>query len=148
MRDEFQIPEAIYVSTRNVPKTKTRKGFLRKYYEEGAPATYHDEELSRIQTPGGKNRSVTDLVALVRSRFKKTSINATLRILRELQQDGALHLVWCTKINKVVVRRASSSTFVSGYSRRNYLNTEGRDGLSLAKAYAIATEETGTEDSL
>lgn len=144
------IPEKLYISTDIIPKTRTRKGFLKEYFKLKCPATFHDSKFESAQSKARAFRSFTDLTALVRSRFRVTSLEAVIRITAEIfeEQKAELHLVWCTRINKVVVKPKPSSVFISSYSRRNHYTKTGEDGLSLKKVYEIAQEKAGLSENL
>lgn len=119
----------------DVAKTKTRKAFLREYFAANCPATY--EQDGTPQCEPNRNRSCSDLLMLVRSRFKATSEKALFRILGELCRDHGLFFVWCNQINKPVahsaMRDSMKGKIMSDYSRRHSLNKEGVDGYTLAQ---------------
>ena len=83
-----------YCKEKDIPKTKTRKEFLR-YFLIQKPYTYFKN--NKIQCDCNTNRSISDLLIIVRARFKKTSLNALIRILAELNKEGLCYIVWCTQ---------------------------------------------------
>ena len=126
--------QVIYISTSDVPNTTTRKQLIRYFLRGKAYVSYSDPECTQVQCKATANRSITDLLAIVKGRFPKTSLEAIVRILREfMQEDKSVILVWCTQINKVVIKCINNPTseIVSNHSRNNYYTNVGVDGFSL-----------------
>ena len=127
--------ENIYVKISDIELTKTRKSFLKKLITNKGVITYSDKECTIVQCDKkSAYRSVTDLHAIVCSRFKYTSLSAVVKIIKELiEETKGIVLVYCTQINKPVVRYSSPSEgkYVSDYSKSNYYKTKGVDGYSL-----------------
>ena len=132
----------IFVKETDVPKTRTRKSFIKKFLEGKRIPSYEDAEFCIIQCNGqGEDtskktayRSVSELHLLTKSRFPATSLKAMVKILFELiDEDKAITLVWCNTINKVVVKYVSntSAIWMSDYSKKNYYDRKGVDGYSL-----------------
>ncbi len=131
----------IYVKEEDVPKTKTRKNFIKKFLTGKKIPSYHDPEFTKIQCNGkgenvdGASRSITELWELTKSRFPATSMKAMVKILFELiEEDKSVVLVWCNKIQKVVVKYESniSTEWISKYSLNHHYTKKGVDGYSLA----------------
>ena len=62
-------------------------------------------------------------------------MKAMVKILFELiEEDKSVVLVWCNKIQKVVVKYESniSAEWISKYSLKNHYTKKGVDGYSLA----------------
>ena len=143
--------ELIYCKEEDVPLTRTRKAFLREFLLT-TPATYNND--GSLDTQPKKHRSVSDLHKLVRSRFKKTSINAVMRILGELNNDEQLKLVYCNTINKAVIFTTDISPalfrkrggFVTVHSKANHYETIGIDGYSLQYLEELKKSELNEED--
>jgi len=128
-----EMTEVLYVKLTDVPKTDTRKDFIRKFIR-GKFASYSNSDCTELQCESGRFRSITELHQIVLSRFPKTSFEAIIRIVRDLiNEDNPISMVWCTKVNKVVLMYLDKSTreYMTDYSRKNYLNTKGIDGYSL-----------------
>ena len=131
----------IYVKESDVPLTKTRTQLLRYFLRGKSIPTYDDPECTKLQCDGkGQDtkinafRSITDLHAIVLSRFPKTSLEAVVKIIYDfIHKDKAVVLVWCNMINKVVVKyyNNSNASYITKYSRGNHLTTKGVDGYSL-----------------
>lgn len=131
----------IYVKETDVPKTSTRKQLLRYFLRAKSIPTYEDKECTKIQCDGkGEDtqatafRSITDLHMIVKSRFPKTSLEGIVKIIYEfISEDKAVVLVYCTAINKVVVKYYNNpnASYITNYSKKNYINTKGIDGYSL-----------------
>jgi len=124
----------IYVPESEVPSTSTRKDLVRRFIRGKSYRTYSDEQCTQLQCEKGKFRSVTEIHSIVMSRFPKTSLEAIVRIINELiAEDACITMIWCTQVNKVVLRHLSSATkeYMSSYSRKNYYSTKGVDGYSL-----------------
>ena len=82
----------------------------------------------------GASRSITELWELTKSRFPATSMKAMIKILFELiEEDKSVILVWCDKIQKVVVKYVpnTSAEWISKYSLKNHYTKKGVDGYSL-----------------
>ena len=131
----------IYVKEEDVPKTKTRKNFIKKFLTGKRIPSYQNPEFTIIQCNGkgenvdGASRSITELWELTKSRFPATSMKAMVKILFELiEEDKSVILVWCDKIQKVVVKYVpnTSSEWISKYSLKNHYTKKGVDGYSLA----------------
>jgi hypothetical protein len=136
-----KVQKIIYVKESDVPLTKTRTQLLRYFLRGKSIPTYDDPECTKLQCDGkGEDskvnafRSITDLHMIVLSRFPKTSLEAVVKILYDfINKDKSVVIVWCKMINKVVVKyyNNSNGSYITKYSRENYLNTKGVDGYSL-----------------
>lgn len=125
--------EQLYVKETDIPKTNTRIEFIRKFIDL-KPNSYSDENCNVLQCERGRFRSITELHQIVLSRFPKTSFEAILRIVKELiRGDKPISMVWCTQVNKVVLRYLDSATreYISDYSIKHYYSKVGVDGYSL-----------------
>ncbi len=131
----------IYVKEIDIPKTKTRKNFIKKFLTGKKVISYENPEFTKIQCNGkgenidGASRSITELWELTKSRFPATSMKAMVKILFELiKEDKSVILVWCDKIQKVVVKYVpnTSAKWISNYSIKNHYTKKGIDGYSLA----------------
>jgi len=77
----------IYVKLSDVPNTTTRKQMVRYFLRGKAYQTYSDAACTVPQCKAVANRSVTELLQIVRSRFPVTSLEAIVRILKEFIQE-------------------------------------------------------------
>jgi len=127
--------ELIYVKLSDIPATKTRKGFIKKILTSKGVLTYIDEECTKVQcAKKSAFRSVSELHLIVISRFKFTSLEALLKILKEIiDEEECVALIWCTQIHKVVVKYQENTPkeYITQYSKSNYYDTKGVDGWSL-----------------
>jgi hypothetical protein len=125
----------IYVRLGDIPATKTRKGFIKKLLTSKGVLTYLDEDCSKLQcAKKGAFRSVSELHLIVRSRFKFTSLEALLKILKEIiDEEKCVALIWCTQIHKVVVKYQENTPkeYITQYSKSNHYESKGVDGWSL-----------------
>jgi len=125
----------LYVKLEDVPKTKFRKDFIKKFLKGKVINSYSDADCNILQCEGGRFRSITELHQMCQARFPKTSFEAIVRIVKELiDEDACVSMVWCTQINKVVLKyfdRATKS-YMTKMSRENYYNSKGVDGYSLS----------------
>lgn len=132
----------IYVKETDVPKTRTRKAFIKKFLEGKKIPTYSDPEFKVIQCNGvgedtsksASYRSISELHLLTQSRFPATSLKALVKIIYDIiDENSCIVLVWCNLINKVVVKYVSnkSKEWISSYSIKNYYTRKGVDGYSL-----------------
>lgn len=134
----------IYVKERDIPLTKTRKGFLRRFLEH-RPPTYHKN--GNIQCDNRRSRSISELTYIVKSRFPVTSYESIIRIIAELNRERRCHLVWCTQVKKFVVvggfnsERQSKSSFITNYSTKYYGEKVGLDGISYRDLIDIRADQ-------
>ncbi len=131
----------IYVKESDVPKTKTRKDLLRKFFTGKVIPSYNDKECTILQCDGkgesnnGSSRSITELHQIVKSRFPITNLNSVVKIIYQIiEENKSIVLVWCSKINKVVIKYQPNEplNWISNYSKKNHFNKKGIDGYSLA----------------
>lgn len=125
----------------DIPKTKTRKEFLREFLRK-TPATYdiNDKE----QCKSNAHRSFSDLLALTQDRFPKTSEKAIIRIVAQLNIEGLCDIVWCTQVNKFVVRGRKQQPglpFMTNYSVNYFKDKIGVDGISYEHLIKIREEQ-------
>jgi hypothetical protein len=135
--------KVIFIKESDVPLTNTRKQLVRYFLRGKAYTSYADKECISVQCKCTANRSITDLHSIIISRFPKTSLEAVVRIVREfMNEDKSIILVWCTQINKVVIRCINNPTseWISKTSRNNYYTSKGVDGYSLKDFENIMTE--------
>ena len=128
-----EMTEVLYVKLTDVPKTDTRKDFIRKFIR-GKFASYSNEDCTKLQCDSGRFRSITELHQIVLSRFPKTSFEAIIRIVRDLiNEENPFTMVYCTTVEKVVLKYLgkATSSYISDYSRNNYYTVKGTDGYSL-----------------
>jgi len=129
-----EMTEVLYVKLTDVPKTDTRKDFIRKFIR-GKFASYSNEDCTKLQCESGRFRSITELHQIVLSRFPKTSFEAIIRIVRDLiNEENPFTMVYCTTVEKVVLKYLgkATSSYISDYSRSNYYTVKGTDGYSLS----------------
>lgn len=126
----------IYIKESDIPLTKHRKSFIKKIITEKGAVTYEDKECTIIQcNKKSAYRSISELHLIVKSRFKLTSLRTLVKTLTELsEEDKRIALVYCTQINKVVVKyvkNCPTNYGISNYSRNNFYDQKGVDGYSL-----------------
>lgn len=137
-----QIEKVIYIHEKDIPVTKTRKQLIRYFLRGKSYTTYENPECTIVQcsnkgedsNKGHAWRSITDLHLIVKSRFPKTSLEAVVKIVYDfIKEDKNVVLVWCTMINKVVVKYYDNpnKTYITKHSRDHYYSTKGVDGYSL-----------------
>jgi hypothetical protein len=126
----------IYIDEVDVPKTKTRKEFIKKILTNKGVITYSNKECTVIQCDKKEAyRSISELHEIVKTRFKFTSLEALLKIIKAINdEDKCIGIVWCTQIEKVVVKymKNTPGTYITTYSRDRYYDSKGVDGKSLA----------------
>lgn len=125
----------IYISFEDIPITKNRKHFIKQIITNKGFVTYSDEKCTKIQCDKKTAyRSISELLQIVRSRYKITSLNAVVKLLKELiDENNPIAFVWCTQINKVVVKYVSNTpgNYITSFSRDKYYESVGVDGYSL-----------------
>lgn len=125
----------IYVKESDIPIFKTRKRFLKELLTSKGVITYSNKECTNIQCDKKTAyRSISELHLITKARFKFTSLEALLKILKEIiNEEKCISLVWCTQINKVVVKymKGVPGTYITTYSRDRYYTSKGVDGYSL-----------------
>jgi hypothetical protein len=124
----------LYVKETEVPQTETRKRFIRVFLQGTSPVSYSNPECTLVQCEKGKFRSITEIHQLTLSRFPKTTFEGVVRIIYSLiEEDANIVMVYCTQVNKVVLKYYSNSAkqYISDYSRKNFFTKTGVDGYSL-----------------
>ena len=143
MKDEKL--EEIYCTEEDVPKTRTRKAFIKNFLLSGARTYYINSD--KLQCIMNKKRSITEILAVTKSRFKKTSINDVIRILDELSEDKIAKIVYCTVIKKFVVyinrseRGHPKPEFISNYTAKYFTDVMVVDGLDYTSIMEILEKE-------
>jgi len=125
----------------DVPSCRTRKEFLRTFLAK-RPETYFLN--GRIQCTAKTHRSFSDLLALTRNRFPRTSLKAIIRIVAQLNIEGACDIVWCKQVKKFVVRGGYSNVgipFVTSFSANYYQKQTGVDGISYTQLMKVREEQ-------
>lgn len=127
--------DKIYVKESDIPLTKTREGFIKKLIMQQGVITYSDPEYNNVQCDRKTAyRSISELHAIVSTRFKFTSLPALIKIIKKIiNEEKCISLVWCTQINKVVVKymKNASSEYITTFSRDRFYDSVGVDGYSL-----------------
>lgn len=132
--------KVLYLKNNILNNITTRKQFLKTFIKEGGFDTFLDKECKKIQCKkvsiGGNNsyRSVTDLHMILKSRYPLTTLKGTVNLLKSIiKEDQNIGMVWCTQINKCVMKyiKNSSKEYITSYSRKNYYTEKGEDGYSL-----------------
>ncbi len=130
-----EITEKIYVSEKDIELTQTRKAFVKKLIMKKGVITYSDAEYLNIQCDNkSAYRSVSELHIIVKTRFRLTSLKSLIKIIKEIiNEEKCISLVWCTQINKVVIKYMENSNgyYITDYSKSNYYEKIGVDGYSL-----------------
>lgn len=125
----------IYVKESDIPIFKTRKAFLKNILKSKGVITYSNKDCTVIQcNKKSAYRSISELHLITKARYKFTSLEALLKILKEIiNEEKCISLVWCTEINKVVVKymKGVPGTYITTYSRDRYYTSKGVDGYSL-----------------
>lgn len=125
----------IYVKESDIPIFKTRKRFLVELLKSKGVITYNNKECTTIQCDKkSAYRSISELHLITKTRYKFTSLEALLKILKEIiNEEKCISLVWCTQINKVVIKymKGTPGTYITTYSRDKYYTSKGIDGYSL-----------------
>jgi hypothetical protein len=125
----------IYVKKSEIPLFKTRKPFLKAILKNKGVITYSNPECTVIQCDKkSAYRSISELHQIVKTRYKITSLRALLKIIKEIiDEEKCISVVWCTQINKVVVKymHGTPGTYITAYSKDRYYESKGVDGYSL-----------------
>jgi len=139
-----EIAEKIYVAEIDIAPTKTRKAFIKRLIMQKGVITYKDEECLNVQCDNkSAYRSVSELHLIVKTRFRLTSLKSLIKIIKEIiDEEKCIALVWCTQINKVVVKYMQNSNgyYITDYSKSNYYDSIGVDGYSLKMYDDISNE--------
>lgn len=111
---------------------------LVKLFIKEKPATYSDAECTVLQCREGAYRSVTELLEIVQTYFPKTTLEGLLKIIMKvIEQNKNVELIWCTQVKKVVLKYNTNSglqkeQFITKYSLDRYKDTKGDDGYSIS----------------
>ena len=114
--------------------------FLERYFKGLTKKTYHDEQCTQLQCSSGKNRSIDEMLLIVKTEYPKSKNSdiykafKKLLLLEELKYQGSrLALLYCKDINKWVFMRFnhnSNTRFLMNYSdsvNKKDLNGEGTE---------------------
>lgn len=127
--------ENIYIKESDIPATKHRKTFIKKLIMQKGVITYSDENCTKVQCDNrSAYRSISELHIIVKTRFKITSLKALIKIIKSIiEEEKCIALVWCTQIEKVVVKytKNMSAEYITTFSRDRYYDSKGIDGFSL-----------------
>lgn len=127
--------EQIFVKESDIPVTRLRKQLIKALIMQQGVITYKDKECKVIQCDKKTAyRSITELHIITRSRFKFTSLQAVVKIIKEIiEEEKCIALVWCTQINKVVVKylKNTPAEYITKFSKTHYYKSKGVDGYSL-----------------
>lgn len=127
--------EKIYIKENDIPLCKYRKTLIKALIMQKGVITYSDPECNVVQCSNkAAYRSISELHMIVRTRFKFTSLEALIKIIKEIiEEEKCIAVVWCTQINKVVVKymKNVSSEYITSYSRDRFYTVKGVDGYSL-----------------
>jgi hypothetical protein len=133
--------QCIYVKESDIPLTKTRKAFLKHLITQRGVVTYNDPECTSIQCDRkDAYRSISELHTIVKTRFKLTSLKSLIKIIKSIiEEEKCIALIWCTEINKVVVKymRNIDASYITTYSKDRFYESVGVDGYSLKDYAAI-----------
>lgn len=125
----------IYVKESDIPVFKIRKRFLIELLKSKGVITYADKDCTIVQCDKkSAYRSISELHLIIKTRYKFTSLQSLLKILKEIiNEEKCISLVWCTQINKVVIKymKGVPGTYITTYSRDKYYTSKGVDGYSL-----------------
>lgn len=125
----------IYVKESDIPVFKTRKAFLKCILKSKGVITYLDKDCTIIQCDKkSAYRSISELHLITKTRYKFTSLESLLKILKEIvNEEKCISIVWCTQINKVVIKymKGTPGNYITTYSRDKYYISKGVDGYSL-----------------
>ena len=128
MKVELKLPKGkFYVKEEEIPITKTRKELLKKFFKK-LPPTYYKN--GKQQCKNHANRSISDLLVIVRERFPKTTISGLLRILCILNEKGMCYIVWCKQTKKYVMKTGKQNSLFSPWTIANCMGLKASDGLS------------------
>lgn len=117
-------------------KVYNRKSMVVLFIAE-KPETYADSDCTQLQCEQGRYRSVTELLEIVKTKFPRTTLEQILAIIKDLiDKDKQIGLVWCTQVNKVVLKYGVDksqlkASIMTAYSKDRYYTTKGVDGYSL-----------------
>lgn len=127
--------EKIYIKESDIPLCKHRKTLIKALLMQKGVITYSDLQCNIIQCSNkAAYRSISELHMIVRTRFKFTSLEALIKIIKEIiEEERCIAVVWCTQINKVVVKymKNVNSDYITSYSRDRFYTIKGVDGYSL-----------------
>lgn len=127
--------EYIYVKEKDIPITKTRKAFIKRLIMQKGVVTYSDKECKIIQCCNRTAyRSISELHTMTKTRFRLTSLKSLIKIIKEIiNEEKCIVLVWCTQIEKVVIKYINNAPgyYISEFSKNGFYEKIGVDGYSL-----------------
>tara|TARA_R110000822_G_scaffold302649_2_gene426960 strand:+ start:15343 stop:15927 length:585 start_codon:yes stop_codon:yes gene_type:complete len=131
----------IKCKTVDIASTKTRKEFLRAFLATMPPTYFMN---GREQCRAKAHRSFSDLLVLTQDRFPKTTEKSVVRIVAQLNIEGLCDIVWCTQVEKFVVRGRRNNPgipFITNFSVKYFTQSTGVDGISYEHLMKVRDNE-------
>lgn len=131
--------------------------FLQRYFKNLTKKTYHDEQCTQLQCNSGKNRSLDEILTIIKTEYPKSKNSDIYKafkkflLLEELKQQGIrMSLLYCCDINKWVFMRFSHNAnirFLMNYS--NSINKRNLNGNGQETFNSFMIDKLGfTEEEL
>lgn len=110
----------LHCKNNTVNSKETRESFLAEYFNQGCPTTYYGslKDYDDIhQCNSGANRSLRDLIALVRGKFPKTSPERIVDLILRFCNNEHLgkgykpcvQVLYCTQVGDLVFMKGLGS---------------------------------------
>ena len=100
--------------------------FLRRYFKTFSLATYHDQECMNPQCSRGKNRSIDEMLMIVKTEYPKSKNSDIYKAFKKLlleheakSGEAKLSLLYCKDIDKWVFMKYKhncNTRFILNYS--------------------------------
>jgi hypothetical protein len=93
--------------------------FIKRYFELGSKSTYYDKECNNLHCSRGKNRSIDDMLNIVKTEYPKSSNKAIYKafkkflLFEEQKQQTKKVFIFCKDVEKWVF-----FTYVPDYNIR------------------------------
>ena len=114
--------------------------FLKRYFKGFSIATFYDEECTKLQCSSAKNRSIDEMLVIVKTEYPKSNNKDIYKAFRKLlleheikKGESKLSLLYCKDIDKWVFMKYKhncNTRFILNYANsveKKDLNGKGKE---------------------
>lgn len=119
-------------------KSQDVESFVKSYFIHKMPATYYDEECSKLQCSNRRARSFADMLELTQTYFPECTKEHLSFILRNLIDSKVIRSLHCSHIGKIVFFYSGFRDYYCFY----YTNVEKKATQDVRdKIYAMTIDD-------
>ena len=122
--------------------------FLQRYFKGLTKKTYHDEQCTQLQCNTGKNRSIDEMLIIVKTEYPKSKNSDIYKAFKKLliqkslkTFDIELVLLYCKDIDKWVFTKhivtSTTTNFIWNYSDSDLKKDKKGDGTETFNSFMI-----------